>query len=174
MLWLVVGVSWSSGQISTPIDVRTNTTSRLGFRFDQQAHDAAVAEKSRSDKAWSLAAEPPDPDVVRLPKYIVSDERIGLEEREVLTPKGKVELAKKRYLTPMYQKTFGPLMGPLTILANPLGGWSVNAPEAMAIYEDFEAKGRKTRMSELTELGQLAEKAKNPAKTPRKKKKRER
>lgn len=106
--------------------------------------------------------DPPDADVLRLPNYRVTEDRVDLEEHRVLTPRGRVELAKKRYLAPMYQKTAGHLMALPSFLNNPLGGWSPNAPEAMAIYNDFENLRRKKEMAELTELARFADKATNP------------
>jgi hypothetical protein len=160
-LWLVVGSIVSSGQEPIPVEKpRDDSASRLGFRFDRQAREAALAKaKAESD---ALFAEAPDSDVVRLPKYLVTEDPVLLEEHEVLTPKGKIAVAEKRYLAPMYKKTVGPLMAIASFLNNPLGGWSPNAPEAMAIYEDFEAKRRRNRISELTELAELADRAKIP------------
>jgi len=159
-LCFVIGVTCTAEQINTAAEADNHKSVRLGFKFDQKAHEAAIAARPKAGTVWSISAEPADPDVVRLPKYVVTDDRILLEEHEVLTPKGKVEIAKKRYLTPMYQKTFGPLTAIASFLNNPLGGWSPNAPEAMAIYEDFENLRRKSRTAELTELADLAEQMK--------------
>ncbi|HWL14122.1 MAG TPA: hypothetical protein VNR00_00875 [Opitutus sp.] len=136
---------------------------RLGFKFDQQAHDAAVAaeEKRRAD----LFGDAP-PGVVRLPRYQVTEKGVPLTDDEMLTPKGKLEYAKKRYLAPLYQKTLGPLAAIATLLNNPLGGWAPNAPEAMALYEDEKQKQRNTRMGELTEIAALAERLKALEKAP--------
>jgi hypothetical protein len=149
-------------------DVRKDNAARLGFRFDQQAHDAAVAKEKSRDAIF--AAEPPDSDAVRLPRYTVTEDRVEFEERDILTPKGELDLAKKRYLKPIYQKTLGPLMAIPGFLHNPLGGLKPNAPEAMAIYEDFETLRRKNRMAELTGLSELADQAKSPKTKPTRKK----
>lgn len=135
-----------------------NSAVRLGFRFDQRAHDAAA----RTERGASIFLDPPDADVLRLPNYQVTEDRVDLREHRVLTPRGRVELAKKRYLAPAYQKTLGQVMALPTFLNNPLGGWSPNAPEAMAIYHDFETLRRKKEMVELTELARFAEEGKTP------------
>lgn len=150
-------------------DVRKDNASRLGFRFDQQAHDAAVAKQKSRDAIF--AAEPSDSDAVRLPRYTVTEDRVEFDERDILTPKGELDLAKKRYLKPTYQKTVGPLMAIPGFLHNPLGGFKPNAPEARAIYEDFETLRRKNRMAELTDLSELADKAKSPKTKPTRKRK---
>lgn len=141
-----------------------DASARLGFHFDQHAHDAAVAAQ-HSVGPPSFDTEPPPPGVVRLPKYVVRDRRIPLEEHDVLTPSGQVDVAEKRYLTPMYRKTLGPLSAVLSLLNNPLGGWNPNAPEAMALYEQDEQIRRNGEMGDLLDLERLAESVK-PAKQP--------
>lgn len=128
---------------------------RLGFSFDQQTHDAAVAAAAARERADIGASDAPPPGVVRLPKYTLT-ERVLLEERRTLTAKGRLEVAEKRYLTPMYQKTLGPLTAVASFLNNPImGGWAPNAPEAMALYEDGEQKRRNGEMKDLTDLAAL-------------------
>jgi hypothetical protein len=147
------------------------SAARLGFRFDQEAHDAAA----KNAPGTSIFLEPAEADVLRLPNYEVIEDPVNIREHRILTPKGWVELAKKRYLAPGYQKTLGQLMAVPTFLNNPLGGWSPNAPEALAIYADFEALRRKKEMAELTGLARFAEKAKNSkTQKPREKSKRSR
>jgi hypothetical protein len=132
-------------------------SARLGFSFDQQAHNAA--QKTLSSGS-SVGDEPAPRDVLRLPKYMVSEKPMAFEQDELLTPAGKVEVAKKRYLNPMYQKTLGPVIGILSLAHNVNGGWNPNTPEAMAIYEDFKQRDRNNRMSDLTALSELAEQSK--------------
>lgn len=133
---------------------------QLGFKFDPAAHDAAVATAKARTGSDDLAQEPLPPGVLRLPKYVVTDERVRLEEREMLTANGRVEFAKKKYLAPMYQKTIAQVEAVASLLANPLGGWAPNGPEAMAIYEDFEQKRRNGELKELTELAAFADESK--------------
>ena len=157
--WLMVVGIWSAGQTTGWAEAPAGSAaSRLGIHFDQKAHDAAVAKKRALD--GGIFAEPHDADVIRLPKYVVKEERFPLEEYELLTPKGRVAVAEKRYLTPIYQKTVGPLMAIATFLNDPLGGWRPNAPEAIAIYEDFENVRRRERTKELTSLAALADSTK--------------
>jgi hypothetical protein len=149
------------GTSAVAAEAPVTASERLGIRYDAQARERARTQ-ARSQSGSFLANEPLDPDIVRLPNYTVTEEPIHLEERDVLTPKGEVEMAKKRYLTPMYRKTFGPLSAIATLLNNPLGGWQPNGPEAMALYEDFEGARRKKRFAELNELAELADDAKKP------------
>lgn len=160
--WFVVGLLGSAMLDGLSAEVpRDEKRSRLGFKFDQQVHDAAVAARARR-----MIDAPPDADVIRMPKYTVTEQRIPLEEHELLTPEGKLAVAKERYLNPAYQKTLGPVMAIATFLNNPLGGWSPNAPEAMAIYEDFEMRRRNRRLAELTKFVQAVERAKAPVVKP--------
>jgi len=129
---------------------------RLGSHFDQKAHDEAVAaEAARQAPSLSTDADDNDPDIVRLPRYVVEDKRVRLADHEVLGDAGRIELAKKRYLSPVYQETLGPLSALAGLLANPLGGWNPNAPEAMALYEQDEQIRRNTEMDELLDLEAL-------------------
>ena len=168
--WLVVGGIWSSGQTILQAEVPVESAaSRLGIHFDQKAHDALAAAKQGPVES-GFSSEPHDPDVIRLPKYVVTEERFPLEEYELLTPKGRVAVAEKRYLAPIYQKTIGPLSAIATFLNDPLRGWQPNAPEAIAIYEDFENVRRRERTKELTSLAALADSTKpqpvKPTKNP--------
>ncbi|ACB76409.1 hypothetical protein [Opitutus terrae] len=153
--WLAVALCGGMVSATTlAAEAQSERAARLGFRFDQQAHDAAVAAR---EKGGTLDLDPADPDVVRLPKYEVQERRIGLSENEMLTSEGRVALAKKRHLTPVYQKIFGPLAAVASLLNNPLGGWKPNAPEAMAIYEDNLALERRKEMADLAGLAAYAD-----------------
>lgn len=168
--WLAVAGIWSAGQTVSWAEASAGSAaSRLGIHFDQKAHDAMVAAK-KGPKEGGFSEEPHDSDVIRLPKYVVTDERFPLEEYELLTPKGRVAVAEKRYLTPIYQKTIGPLSAIATFLNDPLRGWRPNAPEAIAIYEDFENVRRKKQTKDLLDLAALADRAKpkKPAASPKK------
>jgi hypothetical protein len=166
--WLMVTGIWSAGQTTGWAEAPAGSAaSRLGIHFDQKAHDAAVAAK-KGAMDGGIFAEPHDADVIRLPKYVVKEERFPLEEYELLTLKGRVAVAEKRYLTPIYQKTVGPLTAIATFLNDPLGGWRPNAPEAIAIYEDFENVRRRERTKELTSLAALADSTKSQSVKPSK------
>jgi hypothetical protein len=133
---------------------------RLGFAFDPKAHEAAVAAAANGESASENPGDDPSSsDVLHLPKYTVTGKRVPFNERDTLTPKGKLILAKKTYLTPAYQKTLGPLSALASLIMNPLGGWQPNDPEAMSLYEDAEQKRRNTEMSELVHSATLSEQA---------------
>lgn len=132
-------------------------SARLGFKFDAAAHAAAVDSRSGADR---LVEAPPPPGVVRLPRHVVIGERVPLEGDELLTPEGRVEVAKKRHLTPLYRVTFGPLSAVLTLLNNPLMGWHPNAPEAMAFYEQAAQQRRSQMEADLAGIAELADEAK--------------
>jgi hypothetical protein len=148
------------GTLATTAGAQSTSTggsaARLGFRFDARAHAAAEAV-SGSD---SLAAEPPPPGVVRLPRHVVIGERVPLGGDDLLTPAGKVEVAKRRHLSPLYRTTFGPLSAVLSLINNPLGGWNPNGPEAMALYEEAQRQRRSAQEADLAGIADLAEAAK--------------
>jgi hypothetical protein len=105
-----------------------------------------------------------------MPKVIVREQKKVPPERELLTPQGRLAAAQKTYLSPVYQKTLGPLVQiasycfqPLTLL----GGWRPNEAEAMTLYwEDdrrrilkdldslIELESDRTRVNELRRVRQ--------------------
>lgn len=163
---LAIGLLWSASAWSgaaQAADAPDKKLERLGFSFDQQTHDAAIAAAAARERMDIGTSDAPPPGVVRLPKYTLT-ERVDLEERRMLTPKGRLEVAEKRYLTPIYQKTLGPLSAVASFLNNPImGGWAPNAPEAMALYEDGEQKRRNAEMRDLTDLAALNATLEKPA-----------
>lgn len=142
--------------------------SRLGFVFDPQVRASALASAKKNENATSGDGAVPA-GVVRLPRYVVTEQLLRLKPEELLTPDGRLETAKKRYLNRGYQKTLGQLAAVAGLLANPLGGWAPNAPEAMALYADDEQKRRDGEMSDLNELVSLHRELSAPA--PKKAKK---
>ncbi|MEO6005424.1 MAG: hypothetical protein ABIZ04_16665 [Opitutus sp.] len=145
------------------VSAKTETTgidaaSRLGFRFDQIAHDAALASRAK-DGGEIFLNEPVDPAVIRLPKYFVKERKEPVTENNVLTTEGKVERAKKRQLSPLYQKTLGPLTAVASLINNVLGGWNPNGREATALEDDSQGLRRKHEMSDLNDLNHIAEPA---------------
>lgn len=170
--WLVVGAIWIAVRTETfAAEAQNEKLSRLGFKFDQRAHDDAVAARQRAGGS-AMGDERADPDVLRLPRYTVTEQRSNIEERELLTRRGRIDVATKRYISPVYGRTLGPLTAVASFLNNPLGGWSANTPEAMALYEDDEQKRRNARAKELNDLAGFAEKVKRRAEKnekPRKK-----
>lgn len=155
--WVFVAVVQLASALVGAAEAQNERTARLGFSYDRQAHEAAVAAEQNKE---SLDLEPPADGVIRLRRYRVIEQRLKLEEHRLLTPKGRVEIAKKRYLAPMYQKTLGPLAAVASFLNNPLGGWNPNAPEALALYEDDENLRRRNELKDLSEIADLARDAK--------------
>lgn len=129
---------------------RKERLAKLGFSFQ-----APAATAGNSASAGLAPGEPPDPNVIQMPRYRVKQKRIALTPDEVLTEKGKAEIARARYLNPVYQATVGPLMAVLGLIANPLGGWNPNNPEALALYYDQQYKERMNEMDDLNRLESL-------------------
>jgi hypothetical protein len=131
---------------------------RLGFKFDPQAHEAAVDNTAKVTAGSSLeeleAASPAD-DIFHLSKVVVTGKRIPFNERDVLTAAGRLDVAKKTYLTPAYEKTFGPLGTLASYYFNFLavfGGWHPNDADALALYADADQKRRNIEMNSLLEV----------------------
>jgi len=83
---------------------------------------------------------------------IVWGARVKLSETDVLTDSGKLEIAEKRYISPLYRATFGPLSqvaGYYFNFLSILHGWHPNEVEAMTLYRQDE------RLKMLGELGSL-------------------
>jgi hypothetical protein len=125
---------------------------RLGIGFDQHAHDAAVAAAQADSKSEDRGPRVLSDGVICLPKYFVTEERMTFTTREILTPEGHLAVAKKRYISPVYAKTLGPLSNIYALIYNPLGGWHPNDAEAMTLYLDAEQKRRNTEMKDLLTL----------------------
>ncbi len=156
---LMIGLIWA-GAIGTirAGEPAEDKIARLHVSFDSHARETAGA----ADKV-ALADEQPNgeftaDDVLHLRKMIVTERRQQLIERDLLTPKGRLDLAKKRYLTPAYQKTLGPLAQVAAYYFDFLaifGGWHPNDAEAMLLYEDDAQKRRNTEMAELLSLARF-------------------
>lgn len=157
-IWLFCALAWGDSPLLFA-ENNDSKASRLGFKFEQAAHDAAVA----ADRARAAASEDPvPPGVVRLPRYAVTTKAVPPEDR-MLTPKGRIALAERRYETDFYRAAIGPVEALASLINNPLGGWSPNAPEALALYEDEERLRRANEMSDLLGLADLADSVKRPA-----------
>jgi hypothetical protein len=131
---------------------------RLGFKFDPQAHQAAVDNAGKATTGslpGDLEAASPADDILHLSKVVVTGKRIPFNDRDVLTPVGRLDFAKKTYLTPAYEKTFGPLGQLASYYFNflsILGGWHPNNAEALALYADADQKRRNIEMNSLLEV----------------------
>lgn len=124
---------------------------------------AAKEERERLKRAEApnpVLAEPATSPVselppVLLPKVIVQEQRALPLERQVLTPKGRLEAAKKTHLSPLYQSTFGPLAQLATYYFNfpsLLGGWRPNEAEAMTLYWEEDRRRILKDMDSLIDL----------------------
>ena len=83
---------------------------------------------------------------------IVWGDRVKLSETDVLTSEAKLETAEKRYISPIYRVTFGPLGQVAAYYFNflsILNGWHPNEAEAMTLYHQDE------RLRMLAELDSL-------------------
>ena len=135
--------------------------SHLGFTYDPKIHvaaEAAAAAKAAAEPGEGTASAD---GVLHLPKYVVAKKRQELVGRELLSDKGRLELAKQRYISPVYAKTLGPLAALAGFLANPLGGIVANNAEAMALYEDDERKRRNLEAADLDSLVKLSDQLKS-------------
>lgn len=141
---------------------------QLGFKFDPQAHKAAVDKNSNLTIGTSLEeieAASPDDNILHLAKVVVTGKRIPFNARDVMTPSGRLDFAKKTYLTPAYEKTFGPLGQLASYYFNflsVLGGWHPNDAEALALYADADQKRRNTEMNSLLEVAAFGRTVSNP------------
>jgi hypothetical protein len=87
--------------------------------------------------AQSAVSENLSIDVVTLPKFDVKGSRIKVTEDDVRTPEETLALAKKEYISPLYQVTFGPLSQLAAYYLNfpsILGGWHPGNAEAMTLH----------------------------------------
>jgi hypothetical protein len=135
----------------------TKKAAKLGFAFDQHAHDVAVAAANAKAVGDSHAADALADGLLQLPKYTVTEKPVRMQAREVLSPTGKVDLAKKTYLSPAYEKTIGILSAVAALINDPKDGWQPNGPEAMALYEDTQQLRRKIEMQGLLDLQATAD-----------------
>lgn len=150
------GLGWAFCAAEEPEDKRAH----LGFKFDPTVHEAAVAAAKAGGPNDNEELDSPAKDVLHLEKVIVNGKSVPFNSRDVLTPKGKLELAKKTYLTPAYEKTFGPLGTLASYYFNffaIFGGWHPNDADAMVLYNDAEQKRRNAEISELEALAALAD-----------------
>jgi hypothetical protein len=144
--------STAAPQPESSSDSRRDTVERLRFRFSVEP---STESGPSSATVSNTEADAPPPGVTRLPRFEVRDRRLDLTEREVLTDRGLVDSAKQRYLSPVYQKTFGQLSQLALLYFNPLallGGWHPNDAEAMTLYEQDERLRRMRRSDDLLDL----------------------
>ncbi len=95
--------------------------------------------------------------------------RVKFKEHDILTGKGRLALAEKQQLTPLYRVTFGPLSQLAAYYfdwTSILGGWHPNQVEAMVLYRQEEDLRRQREMDDLIRLETLDETI-DGKKTPR-------
>ena len=105
-----------------------------------------------------LSPGPVIPGTVILSPYLVTAPRVKLTEKETLTNKGRLALAQKQHITPLYRATFGPLSQLATYYFNwpsILGGWHPNEAEAMTLYRQEERLKMLDEMDSLIRLETL-------------------
>jgi hypothetical protein len=129
--------------------ISSQSVARLGIKYNSTTPAA---------KAAVVAVPPPEPifsETFFLPPFIVTDTRLKLKERDVLTDEGRLAVAEKKYITPLYRVTFGPLSQLATYYYNPLSvfnGWHPNEAEAMTLYREDETVRIQSEMDSLIRL----------------------
>ena len=157
---LIIGLVWAGafGAIRAGEAVE-DKVARLRIAFDPHPRATAVAGDRPAFADGPSSGEFAADDVLHLQKMVVAARRQQLIERDLLTPSGKLDLARQLYLTPVYQKTLGPLSQVAAYYFDFLaifGGWHPNDAEAMALYEDDAQKRRNTEMAELISLDRFS------------------
>jgi hypothetical protein len=142
----------STSAENSSAQVPLSAADRLGIKFKPAAPDAPAEPVPPAHDPMLLDSVQPGT-VVFAPFHV--RERMRLNEKNTLSDKGRVEYAEKQYLSPLYQKTFGPLAQLATYYFNflsILGGWHPNEAEAMALYDDDERLERMKEMNDLVRL----------------------
>lgn len=151
-------------------DLKYNRTSVAGLNdfekqpdpFDQGADDLERFKFSSSISFNFPLENAPQVGGV-LAAVIVRAKRIQLTERDVLTDSGRLQIAKTRCLSPLYQAVGGPLSQLATYYFYPfsiLGGWHPNDAEAMMLYRQEERLEMLSEMDHLIQLETLEDRRK--------------
>lgn len=85
-----------------------------------------------------LRPSTPGPDTFMMPAMVVKDYSLRMDDYSLLTQRGRIALAKKEYLSPVYQKVFGPLAWASALYFNPMmliNGTQPNDSEAMLLLK---------------------------------------
>jgi hypothetical protein len=101
---------------------------------------------------------PPDPKVVEMDPVLVWGSRVKLTETDVLTDTAKLEMAEKKYISPLYRVTFGPLSqlaGYYFNFLTILNGWHPNEAEARTLYLEDDRLQMLDEMDSLVRLERL-------------------
>ena len=157
LAWVTVVVHVALGEDAAPA-TRSSVAERLRITY---ATPPPALRKNAAPPS-SIALDPTDKSVVLLPRYEVRDDRLPFTENDMLTPKGRLAVAKRRTLSPLYQKTFGPISWLALAYFNPLAllGSKPNDAEASALYAQEEEIRRSHEISDLNDLGRFADEAK--------------
>jgi hypothetical protein len=127
---------------------------RLGLKFSPPAKEeesSVVVPRSPS----AVFPDPVAPGTVLLPTFVITERRVKLTEKSVLSDKGRLEIAEKQCLTPLYRVTFGPLAQIATYyfdFLSILGGWHPNELEARELYREEERLRMLSEMDSLIRL----------------------
>jgi hypothetical protein len=107
---------------------------------------------------------PPDPGLVRMKPFIVTEKREKLSESDVLTDTARLKIAENKYTSPLYRVTFGPLgqiagyyFNFLTILQ----GWHPNEAESIVLYRQDERLGKLQDLDDLARIESIGGDAKD-------------
>jgi hypothetical protein len=95
------------------------------------------------------------PGPIALPKYIVRETQERLTPDIVLSPKAALDMAKDKYLSPLYRVTFGPfaqLAAYYTNFLSVFDGWHPNDAEALVLYRQERRLGQLAELNDLIDL----------------------
>jgi hypothetical protein len=99
-------------------------------------------------------------DIIVLPRYYVTDSRVKLTDKELLTDKGMTEMAEKKCLSPAYRYAAGPLSQLAAYYFSPLSilhGWHPNEAEAVLLYRQEERLEMLSQMDALMRLEKISD-----------------
>lgn len=148
-----------------PSEVRSSysslsPTARLGISFSPPAAKETESAPASVPSFPTGSSEPIAPGIVLLDPYYISGPRVKLSEKQTLTGKGRLALAQKQQITPLYRLTFGPLSQLAAYYLNwpsILGGWHPNQAEAMTLYRQEERLKMLDEMDSLIRLETLGD-----------------
>ena len=123
--------------MSLPAPTRRAISPEMAAKLSAVATNAAAASSALPPPTAASAAPASDSsDAIKLTPYVVQEDRLPeFKEREILTPKGKLELARRRYPG---------LIGPFSDKA------------ALAMLEEDFALERRKELGELQGLAELS------------------
>ena len=130
-------------------------TARLGIAFSPPAKASESAAVAVPHIFPMGSSDPIAPDTVLLNPFYITGPRVKLTEKQTLTNKGRLALAEKQHITPLYRATFGPLSQLAAYYfdwTSILGGWHPNSREAMALYRQDERLKMLDEMDSLIRL----------------------